>query len=110
MSVTPFYERIATEIRDRIKSGDLKPGDKLPSISELCAHYGVSTQVIRSAMLTLRAEGRSRGIRVAASSYGIEPTANGRCVASGRVRRDLLAGVVGAPSQCRNQPVRAAGY
>jgi GntR family transcriptional regulator len=61
MSVTPFYERIATEIRDRIKSGDLKPGDKLPSISELCAHYGVSTQVIRSAMLTLRAEGLVEG-------------------------------------------------
>ena len=61
MPVTPFYERIATEIRDQIRSGDLKPGDKLPSISELCAKYGVSTQVIRSAMLILRAEGLVEG-------------------------------------------------
>ncbi|MEH0842598.1 winged helix-turn-helix domain-containing protein [Micromonospora sp. CPCC 205711] len=61
MRVTPFYERIANEIRDRITSGDLQPGDKLPSISELCTHYGVSTQVIRSAMLTLRAEGLVEG-------------------------------------------------
>jgi DNA-binding FadR family transcriptional regulator len=61
MPVTPFYERIASEIRERIKSGDLKPGDKLPSTSELCAQYGVSTQVIRSVMLTLRAEGLVEG-------------------------------------------------
>ncbi|NJP31529.1 winged helix-turn-helix domain-containing protein [Micromonospora thermarum] len=61
MPVTPYYERIANEIRDRIRSGDLKAGDKLPSISELCAHYGVSTQVIRSAMLILRAEGLVEG-------------------------------------------------
>ncbi|GGM13684.1 MULTISPECIES: winged helix-turn-helix domain-containing protein [Micromonospora] len=61
MSVTPFYERIATEFRDRIRSGELKPGDKLPSISQLCQQYGVSTQVIRSAMLVLRAEGLVEG-------------------------------------------------
>ncbi|WP_446212923.1 winged helix-turn-helix domain-containing protein [Micromonospora sp. IBSANI012] len=57
MPVTPFYERIANDIRTQIRSGELKPGDKLPSISELCRQSGVSTQVIRSAMLTLRAEG-----------------------------------------------------
>ncbi|PWU43458.1 GntR family transcriptional regulator [Micromonospora globispora] len=61
MPVTPFYERIANDIRTKIKSGELKPGDKLPSISELCRQYGVSTQVIRSAMLTLRAEGLVEG-------------------------------------------------
>ncbi|KXK62249.1 GntR family transcriptional regulator [Micromonospora rosaria] len=61
MSVTPFYERIANDVRDQIRSGELKPGDKLPSISELCKQYGVSTQVIRSAMLVLRAEGLVEG-------------------------------------------------
>ncbi|NES31474.1 GntR family transcriptional regulator [Micromonospora terminaliae] len=45
----------------QIRTGELKPGDKLPSISELCAQYGVSTQVIRSAMLILRAEGLVEG-------------------------------------------------
>ncbi|MFG3577002.1 winged helix-turn-helix domain-containing protein [Micromonospora chersina] len=61
MPVTPFYERIANDIRTQIRTGELKPGDKLPSISELCAQYGVSTQVIRSAMLILRAEGLVEG-------------------------------------------------
>jgi GntR family transcriptional regulator len=61
MPVTPFYERIANEIRGQIRSGRLKPGDKLPSTSELCAQYEVSTQVIRSAMLVLRAEGLVEG-------------------------------------------------
>ncbi|MBO4209847.1 winged helix-turn-helix domain-containing protein [Micromonospora echinofusca] len=61
MPATPFYERIVNDIRTQIKSGELKPGDKLPSISELCAQYEVSTQVIRSAMLILRAEGLVEG-------------------------------------------------
>ncbi|MBW4703520.1 MULTISPECIES: winged helix-turn-helix domain-containing protein [unclassified Micromonospora] len=61
MSVTPYYVRISDEIRERITSGDLQPGDKLPSIAQLCAQYGVSTQVIRSVMLTLRAEGLVEG-------------------------------------------------
>ena len=61
MPVTPFYERIANDIRTQIKSGELRPGDKLPSISELCKQYDVSTQVIRSAMLMLRAEGLVEG-------------------------------------------------
>lgn len=61
MANTPFYEQIANEIRDQIKSGDLPPGAKLPSTSQLCAKYGVSTQVIRSVMLVLRAEGLVEG-------------------------------------------------
>lgn len=61
MPITPFYERVANEIRDQIKSGELPPGAKLPSISQLCAKYEVSTQVIRSAMLVLRSEGLIEG-------------------------------------------------
>ncbi|HEX5597027.1 MAG TPA: winged helix-turn-helix domain-containing protein [Micromonosporaceae bacterium] len=61
MSITPFYERIANEIRDQIKSGELPPGAKLPSTSQLCAKHGVSTQVIRSVMLVLRSEGLVEG-------------------------------------------------
>lgn len=61
MPIQPYYERIADEIRSKIKSGELPPGAKLPSISELCRQYDVSTQVIRSAMLILRAEGLVEG-------------------------------------------------
>lgn len=61
MSVTPFYERIASDIREQIRAGKLRPGDKLPSISQLCGQYAVSTQVIRSTMLILRGEGLVEG-------------------------------------------------
>lgn len=57
MRITPLYEQIANEIRDKIKTGELAPGVKLPSTSQLCAKYGVSTLVIRSVMLVLRTEG-----------------------------------------------------
>jgi GntR family transcriptional regulator len=58
---TPKYERIADAIRAQIKSGQLKPGDKLPSISQLETEYGVSYGSIRGAMLVLKAEGLVRG-------------------------------------------------
>nr|MDT0661565.1 winged helix-turn-helix domain-containing protein [Micromonospora sp. DSM 115978] len=61
MPIIPYYERIATEIRAKIDSGEWPPGTKLPSISQLCTQYGVSTQVIRSVMLILRGEGLVEG-------------------------------------------------
>ncbi|WP_405429399.1 GntR family transcriptional regulator [Micromonospora sp. NBC_00617] len=35
------YRRIANEIAAKIKSGELKPGDKLPSTRELAESYAV---------------------------------------------------------------------
>ncbi|MDG4829481.1 winged helix-turn-helix domain-containing protein [Solwaraspora sp. WMMD1047] len=61
MPITPYYERIANEIRAKIDSGEWPPGTKLPSTSQLCAQYDVSTQVIRSVMLILRSEGLVEG-------------------------------------------------
>ncbi|MFF5171641.1 winged helix-turn-helix domain-containing protein [Micromonospora sp. NPDC000089] len=53
----PAYVRVVRDIRGQITSGELKPGDKLPSFSALCEHYNVSGTVIRTAMLLLKAEG-----------------------------------------------------
>jgi GntR family transcriptional regulator len=54
---TPAYLRIVDDIRDQIRTGKLKPGDKLPSFSELCEQYEASNTVVRSAMLILKGEG-----------------------------------------------------
>jgi GntR family transcriptional regulator len=54
--MTAKYERLANAIRDQIKSGELKPGDKLPSISQLREEYGISYGSVRGAMLVLKAE------------------------------------------------------
>lgn len=57
----PKYVRVADAIREQIKSGQLKPGDRLPSTVKLQEQYGVSYGSIRGAMLVLKAEGLVRG-------------------------------------------------
>ncbi|MBF9131865.1 winged helix-turn-helix transcriptional regulator [Plantactinospora sp. S1510] len=54
-------QRIAQDIRDKITSGEYKPGDKLPSLRELIAIYDVSAEPVRSALLILQAEGLLEG-------------------------------------------------
>lgn len=50
------YLQVARDIREQIASGQLKPGDKLPSFAALCEHYKVSGTVIRTALVLLKAE------------------------------------------------------
>ncbi|MBE1487694.1 winged helix-turn-helix domain-containing protein [Plantactinospora soyae] len=54
-------QRIAQDIRNKIASGEYKPGDKLPSLRELIAIYDVSAEPVRSALLILQAEGLLEG-------------------------------------------------
>lgn len=57
----PKYQRVADDIREKIRTGKLKSGDKLPTTNELIAEYGVSYGSIRGAMLILRAENLIEG-------------------------------------------------
>lgn len=50
----PIYTRIVADIRARIASGELRPGDKLPSVAQLREQYNASNTAIRNAMLILR--------------------------------------------------------
>ena len=51
------YLQVARDLREQIRDGRLKPGDKLPSFNALCAHYAASNTVVRAAMIVLKAEG-----------------------------------------------------
>ncbi|MFD7994559.1 GntR family transcriptional regulator [Streptomyces mexicanus] len=55
----PGYVRIARELRERITAGadGHRPGDRLPTLHELAAAYGVSEVTVRQALGILRAEG-----------------------------------------------------
>jgi GntR family transcriptional regulator len=53
----PPYRQIAGLLRDRIKLGRLKPGEQLPSESELIQHFGVARMTVRQAIQELRGEG-----------------------------------------------------
>src|SRR6266508_968563 len=62
MSTQPAYVRIAADISRRIRSGELAPGDQLPSRAELAEEHGVSEIVIRNTLSLLRSQGLVRSI------------------------------------------------
>lgn len=49
--------QLKTELRQKIRDGVYKPGDKIPTEGALCAEYGVSRTVVREAVSSLRADG-----------------------------------------------------
>lgn len=61
MPIVPLYQRIAEDLRTQIRTGRLKPGDKLPSATELQQIYGAGSTAVRNAMLLLRTEGLVEG-------------------------------------------------
>jgi GntR family transcriptional regulator len=53
----PLYERVYTELADRIASGTWRPGSRLPSERSLSASFGVSRLTLRRALLALEQDG-----------------------------------------------------
>ena len=85
-------QRVVAGLKDKIFAGELPPGRKLPSETELVDEFGVSRTVVREAVTRLRAEGlvetfQGRGSFVLAvpepSSFTVESTAL-------RTHRDVL--------------------
>ncbi|MGV0743623.1 FadR/GntR family transcriptional regulator [Mycolicibacterium sp. XJ870] len=54
---TSLAQKVVAGLKDKIFAGDLPPGHKLPSESELIDEFGVSRTVVREAVTRLRAEG-----------------------------------------------------
>ena len=53
----PQYQRVANDIRTRIRSGEYPPGSRLPPWRQLTEHYQVGYGVIADAIALLRTEG-----------------------------------------------------
>jgi GntR family transcriptional repressor for pyruvate dehydrogenase complex len=71
-------EHIARSLSDEIASGRLQPGDRLPTEQFLSQNFGVSRNVVREGIATLRAQGliQSRqgvGVFVSAAPQSREP-------------------------------------
>jgi GntR family transcriptional regulator len=56
-SYLPAYAQLTSILRHRIASGEFKPGDRLPSESELCSRYGVSPMTVRRSINLLVDQG-----------------------------------------------------
>jgi DNA-binding GntR family transcriptional regulator len=54
---TPAYQRIAATYRDKIMSGELRPGDQLPTEHELADLFSVVRQTVRTGLGVLVTEG-----------------------------------------------------
>ncbi|WP_327713745.1 GntR family transcriptional regulator (plasmid) [Streptomyces sp. NBC_00464] len=80
----PPYARIAGHYRDLIGSGELAPGDLLPSIRTLADQWKVSTATADRAMKLLRDENLVNGI----PGVGTEVMARPVSLASGSERHD----------------------
>ena len=54
---TNLAEQIARGLRRKLQSGEMRPGDRLPTEKELSQSHGVSRAVVREAVAALRSDG-----------------------------------------------------
>ncbi len=54
---TPLYQQVAAVIRERIRSGELRPKDQVPSEQQMVSEHGIARDTARQAIALLRAEG-----------------------------------------------------
>ncbi|GAA3123087.1 FadR/GntR family transcriptional regulator [Streptomyces rectiviolaceus] len=92
--VTPVraYQRVAEQIEERILSGDLPPGSRLPAERELVNRFGVGRSTVREALRVLQSAGliRSRpGDPLGAEVLGVSP--DNLSQALGRLTRSSVA-------------------
>jgi DNA-binding transcriptional regulator YhcF (GntR family) len=53
----PKYRLIIEAVLQKIKNGDLKKGDKIPSLNTMCRHFGLSQDTVLMAYNELKAKG-----------------------------------------------------
>ncbi|WP_426103567.1 GntR family transcriptional regulator [Massilia sp. TSP1-1-2] len=74
---TPIYRQIVEQIRRRVASGQLKPGDALPSVRAVAQHYAINPMTVSKAYSLLEGEQllvRLRGVGMAiAAVTGVTP-------------------------------------
>ncbi|MFD8081630.1 winged helix-turn-helix domain-containing protein [Kitasatospora sp. NPDC059722] len=88
------FEVIAEALRGRIRSGELKPGDALPTQAVLMAGYGASSLSVQKAMALLKQDG-----------YAISRPGKGAFVAHPDARLDADADTDTGDPEAGNPPV-----
>jgi molybdate-binding protein/DNA-binding transcriptional regulator YhcF (GntR family) len=75
---TDLYQRVAEDLRRRILTGELRPGDRVPTVRALSSHWGCTAATVQKAFKVLQDAGliesqRGRGTSVAGSPHaGLE--------------------------------------
>ena len=84
----PRYEQIANALSQAIRSGQLKPGDRLPTVRALASDLGVSLTTVTAAFKSLAENGWTRGEigrGTFVSDKGTHETASSVCVPGAHV-------------------------
>jgi GntR family transcriptional regulator len=71
---TPPYLQVVAALKQQIVSGDLKHGDRLPSVRDLAAQYKISTATAQKVHRTLKAEGLAEARQGAATTVSTRRT------------------------------------
>lgn len=92
----PRYTRIVADLRARILSGELRPGDRLPSIRQLARQWGVAVATATRALATLRDDGLVKatvgsGTVVSAGRPAVRTARLQRALSHSRVVRTAIA-------------------
>ena len=53
----PAYQRLAEDLRAEIRTGKLRPNDRVPSVRQLAEKYGVAQMTATHALRVLQSEG-----------------------------------------------------
>lgn len=100
----PIYKQVMEQIRRMISSGQLKPGDSLPSVRELALTHAVNAMTISKAYSMLEAEGlldRQRGKAMTVSTQNklseskqdrlkrLQPSVNQLAMAADQLELDM---------------------
>src|SRR5271154_1911920 len=67
-----LYERVAEQIGEQIRVGEIGPGQRLPSERDLAKQLGVNRAVVREAMIALELAGLVE-VRTGSGAYVREP-------------------------------------
>ncbi len=69
MARSSLYQQVAAEVRRAIYTGELAPGDQIPTETDLMEAHGVSRNTVRLALGELENEGLILRMRVVERSY-----------------------------------------
>ncbi|WP_431999381.1 TetR/AcrR family transcriptional regulator C-terminal domain-containing protein [Streptomyces sioyaensis] len=83
----PPYRRITDEIRRRIDTGELAPGDRVPSTRRITQEWGVAMATATKVLTTLRQEGLVRAVPGVGTVVAEPPSPRATGAAAPRERR-----------------------
>lgn len=71
----PIYTQLVTQLQQRIVTGHLAPGDRLPSVRDLAAEAGVNPNTMQRALAELERQGLVYSQRTAGRFVTEDPAA-----------------------------------